>query len=128
MNHSESSATSVVGRSSYPYSRASSITVAARRPPSRWSCSSTLGAERIVSRVIGVGMARRYPTHVSPILRGSTSLARINFRRRVTPGTQVTNFIRVVEVDPRHGPGSAADDVQDQRAVAHPGGFTDVER
>src|SRR6266568_660155 len=31
--------------------RARSTTVAARSPPSRWSCSNTLGAERISSKL-----------------------------------------------------------------------------
>src|SRR6516165_10577352 len=49
--------------------RARSTTVAARRPPSRWSCSNTLGAARISSKLgiclfshLGGGRAAAEPT------------------------------------------------------------------
>ena len=49
-----SDSASVAG-SGWPICPASSRMVAGRSPPSRWSCSSTLGACRIVSRLRAVG-------------------------------------------------------------------------
>ena len=50
VNHSPSDAASGAG-SAWPTSAASSTMVEGRSPPSRWSCSSTLGARRTCSRV-----------------------------------------------------------------------------
>src|SRR3954452_15510196 len=52
VNHAPSSSGLDAG-SACPTSAASSTMVAGRRPPSRWSCSSTLGARWTCSRVTG---------------------------------------------------------------------------